>query len=60
MEMYPKSLDNFIDLMQETGVHLALHGHWHISESYKLGSLRVVNSGGTMDEGWNVIDCDDR
>jgi 3',5'-cyclic AMP phosphodiesterase CpdA len=61
MQMYPSSLNYFVSQLEKKDIDLVLHGHWHITESYRCGSLQVLNSGGSLSNanrnyrGWFLI-----
>ncbi|HOJ19703.1 MAG TPA: metallophosphoesterase [Ignavibacteriaceae bacterium] len=56
MRIWPRSLNAFLEHIKKQKVDVVLHGHWHISETYKHGNIRIVNSGDSIHTGWHLID----
>ena len=55
-EMRLVNRDEVTQLIKAYQVELVLHGHWHVTNDYRAGGTRVLNGGGSLISGFNMID----
>jgi 3',5'-cyclic AMP phosphodiesterase CpdA len=61
--MYEMRLANRQQVVQLLGDHridVVLHGHLHVTDQYRVGRARVVNGGGSLWNGMNILEIGDQ
>ncbi len=45
-----------VRVIKDHGIEIVLHGHWHVTNAYRAGGARVLNSGGSLWSGFHQLD----
>jgi predicted phosphodiesterase len=59
-EMRLANRQQVADLLRDHRVDVVLHGHMHVTDEYRVGGTRVVNGGGSLWNGMNLLEIGDQ